>query len=72
VGEFVGNVPQSSETTEGLSFGWLNQVPKNENFVGSYGRVRDYRRYVYFVRAASSVRADMIFGKDSHPAPRAY
>jgi nucleotide-binding universal stress UspA family protein len=35
------DVPQSSETTEGVSFGWLDQVPKNESFVGSYGRVFD-------------------------------
>jgi nucleotide-binding universal stress UspA family protein len=34
-------VPQSTKTTEGLSFGWLDQVPKSENFVGSYGRVFD-------------------------------
>jgi hypothetical protein len=35
------DVPQSTKTTEGLSFGWLNYIANNVNFIGSYGRVSD-------------------------------
>jgi nucleotide-binding universal stress UspA family protein len=35
------NVPRSSAKTEALSFGWLNDAPQGEDFVGSYGRVFD-------------------------------
>jgi hypothetical protein len=35
------DVPQSTKTTEGLSFGWLNYIANNVNFIGSYGRVFD-------------------------------
>jgi nucleotide-binding universal stress UspA family protein len=35
------DVPQSTATTEGLSFGWLDIEPEGESFVGSYGRVFD-------------------------------
>ncbi len=34
-------VPRSTETTKGLSCGWLDMVPKSENIVGNYGRVFD-------------------------------
>jgi nucleotide-binding universal stress UspA family protein len=34
-------VPQSTNTTKSLSFGWLNRAPEGESFVGSYGRVFD-------------------------------
>jgi nucleotide-binding universal stress UspA family protein len=34
-------VPQSTKTTEGLSFGWLNHIANNVNFIGSYSRVFD-------------------------------
>jgi nucleotide-binding universal stress UspA family protein len=35
------NVPRSTETTESLSFGWLDDAPEGESFIGSYGRVFD-------------------------------
>ena len=35
------DVPRSTGTTVSLSFGWLDDVPEGENFVGSYGRVFD-------------------------------
>jgi hypothetical protein len=35
------NVPQSAAKIEALSFGWLNDAPQSEDFVGSYGRVFD-------------------------------
>jgi nucleotide-binding universal stress UspA family protein len=35
------NVPQSTGPTGGLSFGWLDDAPEGESFVGSYGRVFD-------------------------------
>jgi nucleotide-binding universal stress UspA family protein len=35
------NVPRSIAKTEALSFGWLDDVPQGEDFVGSYGRVFD-------------------------------
>jgi nucleotide-binding universal stress UspA family protein len=35
------NVPRSTATTESLSFGWLDNAPEGESFVGSYGRVFD-------------------------------
>ena len=35
------DVPRSTETTVSLSFGWLDEVPEGEGFVGSYGRVFD-------------------------------
>lgn len=35
------DVPRSSKTTVGLSFGWFDNLPKSEGFVGSYGRVFD-------------------------------
>jgi nucleotide-binding universal stress UspA family protein len=35
------NIPQSSGPTGGLSFGWLDDAPEGEGFVGSYGRVFD-------------------------------
>ncbi len=35
------NVPRASGTTAGLSFGWLDNAPEGEGFVGSYGRVFD-------------------------------
>ena len=35
------NVPRSSAPTSGLSFGWLDDAPEGEGFVGSYGRVFD-------------------------------
>ena len=35
------NVPRSTKTTGSLSFGWLDEVPDGESFVGSYGRVFD-------------------------------
>jgi nucleotide-binding universal stress UspA family protein len=35
------DVPRSTETTESLSFGWLDDAPEGESFVGSYGRVFD-------------------------------
>jgi nucleotide-binding universal stress UspA family protein len=35
------DVPQSTKTTEGLSFGWLNHIANNVNFIGSYSRVFD-------------------------------
>ncbi len=35
------NVPRSMERIESLSFGWLQNAPHGEGFVGSYGRVFD-------------------------------
>jgi hypothetical protein len=35
------DVPRSTETTESLSFGWLDDASEGENFIGSYGRVFD-------------------------------
>lgn len=35
------NVPRSSGPASGLSFGWLDDAPEGEAFVGSYGRVFD-------------------------------
>jgi nucleotide-binding universal stress UspA family protein len=35
------DVPRSTETTESLSFGWLDDAPEGEGFIGSYGRVFD-------------------------------
>jgi nucleotide-binding universal stress UspA family protein len=35
------NVPRSTKTTGALSFGWLDEAPDGESFVGSYGRVFD-------------------------------
>jgi len=35
------NVPRSTATTESLSFGWLDNAPEGDSFVGSHGRVFD-------------------------------
>jgi len=35
------NVPRASAAASGLSFGWLDDAPAGESFVGSYGRVFD-------------------------------
>jgi nucleotide-binding universal stress UspA family protein len=35
------DVPRSTETTESLSFGWLDDAPPEGDFIGSYGRVFD-------------------------------
>jgi nucleotide-binding universal stress UspA family protein len=35
------NVPRSTKRAGALSFGWLNEAPEGESFVGSYGRVFD-------------------------------
>ena len=35
------DVPRATETTESLSFGWLDDVSEGESFIGSYGRVFD-------------------------------
>jgi nucleotide-binding universal stress UspA family protein len=35
------DVPRSTETTESLSFGWLDDPSEGESFIGSYGRVFD-------------------------------
>src|ERR1019366_4712080 len=35
------DAPRSTETTESLSFGWLDDAPEGESFIGSYGRVFD-------------------------------
>src|SRR5262252_4288438 len=35
------NVPRSAAKTAALSFGWLDDAPQGEDFVGSYGRVFD-------------------------------
>lgn len=35
------NVPRSTGGTTSLSFGWLNESPEGENFVGSHGRAFD-------------------------------
>ena len=35
------NVPRSTVKKEALSFGWLDDAPQGEDFVGSYGRVFD-------------------------------
>jgi len=34
-------VPRSTKRTGSLSFGWLDEAPEGEKFVGSYGRVFD-------------------------------
>ena len=34
-------VPRSTAGTDTLSFGWLNNAPEGDNFVGSHGRVFD-------------------------------
>lgn len=34
-------VPRSDQTTSGISFGWLDDVPEGEGIVGSYGRAFD-------------------------------
>jgi nucleotide-binding universal stress UspA family protein len=35
------DVPRSTAKTEALSFGWLEDAPQSEDFIGSYGRVFD-------------------------------
>jgi nucleotide-binding universal stress UspA family protein len=35
------NVPRASGTAGGLSYGWFDNAPEGEGFVGSYGRVFD-------------------------------
>src|SRR5262247_3142525 len=35
------DVPRSTDTTESLSFGWLEDAPPEGDFIGSYGRVFD-------------------------------
>jgi nucleotide-binding universal stress UspA family protein len=35
------DVPRSTASTVSLSFGWLDDVPESESFVGSYGRIFD-------------------------------
>jgi nucleotide-binding universal stress UspA family protein len=35
------DVPRSTASTVSLSFGWLDNVPESESFVGSYGRIFD-------------------------------
>jgi nucleotide-binding universal stress UspA family protein len=35
------DVPRSTETTESLSFGWLDNASEGESLIGSYGRVFD-------------------------------
>ena len=35
------HVPRSTGATGSLSFGWLDDAPEGESFVGSYGRVFD-------------------------------
>ena len=35
------SVPRSAAKTAALSFGWLDDAPQSEDFVGSYGRVFD-------------------------------
>jgi nucleotide-binding universal stress UspA family protein len=35
------NVPRASAPVSALSFGWLDEAPEGESFVGSYGRVFD-------------------------------
>ncbi|HYV69380.1 MAG TPA: universal stress protein [Pseudolabrys sp.] len=35
------DVPRSSETTESVSFGWLDHAAEREDFIGNYGRVFD-------------------------------
>ena len=32
------DVPRSTETTASLSFGWLDEAPSGESFIGSHGR----------------------------------
>ena len=34
-------VPRSTETTESVSFGWLDHAAEGEDFIGNYGRVFD-------------------------------
>jgi nucleotide-binding universal stress UspA family protein len=34
-------VPRSTETTESVSFGWLDHAAEGESFIGNYGRVFD-------------------------------
>jgi hypothetical protein len=33
------DVPRAAETTESLSFGWLDDASEGESFIGSYGRI---------------------------------
>ena len=35
------DVPRATETTESMSFGWLDDASEGESFIGSYGRVFD-------------------------------
>jgi nucleotide-binding universal stress UspA family protein len=35
------NIPRSTKTVGTLSFGWLDEAPEGESFVGSHGRVFD-------------------------------
>ena len=35
------DVPRSTGTKEALSFGWFDEAPEGEGFVGGYGRVFD-------------------------------
>jgi nucleotide-binding universal stress UspA family protein len=37
----ANNVPRAAGMGSGLSYGWLEDAPEGENFVGSYGRVFD-------------------------------
>ena len=34
-------MPRSSKATKSMSFGWVDEPPEGESFVGSYGRVFD-------------------------------
>jgi len=35
------DVPRSNKATKSMSFGWVDEPPEGESFVGSYGRVFD-------------------------------
>jgi len=52
------DVPRSTEATASLSFGWLDDAPEGESFIGSYGRVFDVIKGAY----TQSRLRQMIFG----------
>ena len=52
-------VPRSTTSTDLLSFGWLDNAPEGDAFVGSYGRVFDVR-FIESILSAS--RPNVRFG----------
>ncbi len=58
-------VPLSAKATEALSFGWLNNAPQGETFVGSYGRVFDV-----IVMARPGANTTFVYNRVQHKVAR--